>query len=370
LTNFNPILHGLRGLAAIGVFLFHWSSLFPEATAAISNVYIMGETYNFALWIGFGGLGVPLFFVLSGYLLASQLSQQKLSLSNVRRFYARRFLRIYPAVWVQFIILLFIASSSLSFFDVFLNLILWVNLPPWMTPPLNGVWWTLPTELCFYLLLPFVIEMQRKAGIIALLVFSLFITVGWRTAVIYFNQIEDYRKLIVVLDSIPGYLSTFIAGVSICFVKFKPTTNQRRLGFYIAGLIFIGLVYWLYNNIVGYWTGHWMLATWNSFIGITIACGVYFILNPMPESKIISNNILVWVGEISFGIYLWHLPIQLQLKHAWPDVWASVQMSLFSLFASAVITLIIASISYYFIEKPLMSWRRPIIPKVGVVTAP
>ena len=57
-------------------------------------------------YFGFGWLGVPLFFVLSGYLLGSKVIDQRLNRGFITRFWRRRLLRIYPAVWFHLLVLL------------------------------------------------------------------------------------------------------------------------------------------------------------------------------------------------------------------------------------------------------------------------
>jgi peptidoglycan/LPS O-acetylase OafA/YrhL len=69
-------------------------------------------------------------------------------------------LRIYPAVWFELAVLLLLAGlipgliTPAAYETLPLQVLLWINLPPVMAEPLNLVWWTLPVELSFYLILP------------------------------------------------------------------------------------------------------------------------------------------------------------------------------------------------------------------------
>ena len=105
-------------------------------------------------------MGVPLFFILSGWLLGAQVIANVPSPQFLRRFWLRRFLRIYPAVWAELAVLLLVAGAipgliTQAGYDTLpFQFLLWVNLPPVMVEPLNLVWWTLPVELGFYLILP------------------------------------------------------------------------------------------------------------------------------------------------------------------------------------------------------------------------
>jgi peptidoglycan/LPS O-acetylase OafA/YrhL len=112
-------------------------------------------------------LGVPSFFILSGWLLGAQVIAGSLSPQFLRRFWLRRVLRIYPEVWAELLVLLLVAGAipglvpQASYDTLPFQFILWANLPPVMVQPLNGVWWTLPVELGFYLILPLLGMMSR-----------------------------------------------------------------------------------------------------------------------------------------------------------------------------------------------------------------
>ena len=102
----NHAVHGLRGIAALSVVLFHWYQIFPVAAAQLETLLPSELVLNPVTPLRFGWLGVPLFFVLSGYILGSQVIRQKLTVWSLARFWRRRFLRIYPAVWFHLICLL------------------------------------------------------------------------------------------------------------------------------------------------------------------------------------------------------------------------------------------------------------------------
>jgi len=64
------------------------------------------------------------------------------------------------------------------------------------------------------------------------------------------------------------------------------------------------------------------------------------------------------LGHVSFGIYLWHFQVMRLLALIFPEAWNSPFMSLIALAISLPSTLILASVSYYLIEKPLMGWGK------------
>lgn len=367
---FNPVLHGLRSIAACAVLLFHWVLLFPSLPNALDDVEFLGTSWNLTFQFGFGWLGVPLFFVLSGYLLGSQLADRNISAMVIAKFWKRRFFRIYPAVWAQTIFLLFVAFgyfpalafpdyfSALTLSDIIRNLFLWINLPPWMIRPAISTWWTLPVELAFYLLLPFIILLVRKFGLTTIIVVSFVTTIAWRFGFMMLYKGENYSDHLYILDSIPGVLSTFVAGVSLAYLHVKFSMARRRLILLILATAFLAMQYWLVANIGSYWSGHWMLAIWNPLMAIIIALGVYCFLLPTGKSSILGNKYLVFFGEISFGLYLWHLPVQGWISSFLPGNWSPLLNSGLALALTFALTVPIASLSYYFIERPIMGWGK------------
>lgn len=323
-----------------------------------------GTYWFFAHWAWGGWMGVYLFFVLSGYLLGSQLSEQPLSKTTVFTFWKRRFLRIYPAFWFQLSILLTFGALTGLFFHFtswqygIQHFILWVNLPPAWVSPMNPVWWTLPIELSFYLLLPFVIYLQRKVGISVVLLATVGLMFVWRTIIIQQHPDVNLSTVVPLLDAIPGSLATFVAGLSLVFMP-KAKLWVRKLVLICA---LCALYFWAHHVAEShetYWTGGNILIYSNFIIATIMAAIVYACLESYPAISFLSSKLFVWLGHISYGIYLWHFPILLLMKHVWPSEWAGSQLyGSLALLVCLISSCILASISYYYIERPAMRlWR-------------
>jgi peptidoglycan/LPS O-acetylase OafA/YrhL len=152
--NHFPILDPLRFAAALGVAVFHqmfwswaWVSIgYPgfERQVAADVLYPASADYT---W--FGWVGVEVFFVISGFVIANSASN-----SSPTEFLLGRALRLYPAVWVcataTFLVLLVFGSGPASEFIVpYIHAMTLV--PKGLTAPwLDGVYWTLAAEMAFY----------------------------------------------------------------------------------------------------------------------------------------------------------------------------------------------------------------------------
>ena len=359
---FNPTLHALRGMAAMAVLMFHWHQLFPNTIAALSPEVTARTLLDPTIYLGFGWMGVPLFFVLSGYLLGAQVIDSELSATFLKRFWLRRMVRIYPAVWAELIVLLLLGTmitgliTNQGMETLPLQFLLWVNLPPAMATPINLVWWTLPVELSFYALLPLLGLLVRIIGWRWLLCLAMAVTLGWRMWLFSTTETNNYLSILPVLDSLPGVLLTFMLGFVINFLPQQLSVRQRRIG--IAGGLILLLALMQWQLIMGdvYWTGHWILVVWPPCVAVCIAALVYFFRDPTPEWGWLNQAFLVWLGHVSFGIYLWHFQVFRVLTLVYPDAWVSPWSGFGALAIAIPATLILAAVSFYVIERPLMKW--------------
>lgn len=362
--SFNPALHGIRGIAALLVLLFHWEQFFPAGGEWIQQYVPKDSLIDPTIYIGFGWMGVPLFFILSGWLLGGQVISANIDVSYLRRFWTRRILRIYPAVWAELIILLLVAQmipgliTQAGYDTLHLQFLLWLNLPPAMAAPLNGVWWTLPVELGFYLLLPLLGWLTGFLSWRALLGGSLAITMSWRLWIFLSADVENYLVVLPVLDSLIGTLFTFMLGFSLNFLPEFRTIKVRRAGLIVGVGCLLCLMQWQLVMNDQYWVGHWILVVWPPMVAAALALIICQLDYPSPNLRWLSSPVLVWFGHVSFGVYLWHFQVMRVLVILYPDYWGKPATSFVALIITISATLILASLSFYLIEKPLMGWGK------------
>lgn len=362
--NFNPILHGLRGLAALTVLLYHWASTYPAAAKTYGAVPFLGTEWNLFLFVNVGWNGVHWFFVLSGYLLASKLLHDltRFDARTIAHFWQRRVLRIYPAVWVQLTLLLPFSwwvglAPDYEWQKVLANYLLWTDPLPGGVSFYNGVYWTLPLELSFYLLLPFIVLLHKRIGFWRVMVLAMLITLAWRFGIAWLiDSGQSKLHLHRMRTLLPGMLMVFMAGYAI--TRFPQHIGDRlRYGLLAAALA--AYVFWhqlLMAMQAVLPKTHGFMITWEVVLGLLIALIIALLLKPLAPWRWLGSRPLVWLGDMSFGIYLWHWPVLRQMRKLIPGPWNTVEGSWLALLVCLAITLPLAMLSYRWVEKPALDW--------------
>jgi peptidoglycan/LPS O-acetylase OafA/YrhL len=356
-----PALDGVRGIAVLAVFLFHYGG---GATSPNILLRAVGTIKQF------GWSGVDLFFVLSGFLITGILFDTRNEKGYFSKFYARRALRLFPLLlgitlilialtpllhlqWrIGHIAYLFYGANVISYFDPTLNGV----------PPYFGLahFWSLAVEEQFYLIWPLIIylipERERLIRVcIAIIIGALFL------------RIALYESRIVVTEFL--------------FME----TPCRMDSFAIGGLL--ALLLRREKSNLSYWLPRWMLGTGISIVAIIMAfahsfegtspmmstvgltfvamIAGSFILYALREGSWINRicmiSFLRVCGEYSYGIYIYHgllRPIlQPQLPYYVNKFHSMMLGGVLFVGVSFSIIFLISATSYTFYEKPLMKLK-------------
>jgi peptidoglycan/LPS O-acetylase OafA/YrhL len=300
-----PELDTIRGLAIIGVLFYHglfWRidlSRFPSIVRTILS----------ALWLG--RLGVDLFFVLSGFLITGLLVDSKNRPDYYSRFYIRRALRIFPAYLLTLCVLAAIGYAPWRF--IVLSLLYCSNLTPLLGIPIAySVLWSLAVEEHFYLIWPAV---TRRATLIQISIccFALILLSPIsRLVSFYLTEKNGYAPFVCneyTWNSLDGLACGALLAVYLRM--FNHSRRQLvRLMWSIAGL---GLCLWVVGIPWGIWTRQRPLGAalqvvpWH-FIFVALIGGA-LILGTGPQKKLVHARSLRLFGEISYGLYLYHVLI-------------------------------------------------------------
>ncbi|HBG91087.1 MAG TPA: acyltransferase, partial [Lactobacillus acetotolerans] len=351
---------GLRALAVIGVILYH---LNPDT------------------FIG-GYLGVPIFFVLSGYLVTDHMlrSYKEEGSYNTKGFYLSRIKKLYP----QLIAVLWLSAAYILLFQrnllVKLNQIVITNLLNvynfWQI--LNGQsyferfatnespfthLWTMSIEAQFYILWPLVIWLlvkyfKKRKGIFWVLfglsIFSAlemallyktganinriyygtdtrFFSLGIGAALAVIWPIEDLKPQVRKSDTRALDIVGAIAFIGMLLLFFSNTMNPQSAFAYYGGMLIFTVLTAIMVGIIAHPGSHW--------------------------NRWLTNPVFNWIGSRSYGIYLYQFPVMIFFEDKVTDMADHV---LLYHIIEVLIILLISELTYRLIEKPMgkISWAK------------
>ncbi|MCT4121451.1 acyltransferase [Elizabethkingia anophelis] len=333
---FRNDIQGLRAFAFIFVFLFH---LNPK-------------------WLPGGFIGVDMFFVISGYLITSIILHQKSSNKfSFIYFYESRIKRIVPAYY--FALLLVAIAGSFIYLDFDLQVLRrslitsaffisnvyfgggdnYFGAKLAENPLLHT--WSLAIEMQFYLLLPILLILFRKKilpYIISLLIVIITAYVEYK----FIKKGYSSELYFSLLSRIPEFLIGSLFSIILVNGKIKLSKNINPLFLSIVGVLMI------FYSII-------FIDEKTLFPGITafIPCiGVSLILISSDNliTKFLSHKIVVYIGSLSYSLYLWHWPIMAYIRYR-NGVYEGYQFTFTEIIFITILTFVLAWISYKFVEN-------------------
>jgi peptidoglycan/LPS O-acetylase OafA/YrhL len=343
-TKYRSDLDGLRAVAVLSVIAYH-----------LSKTLLPG-----------GYLGVDIFFALSGYLITNVIWREALNKEfSIARFYERRVRRIMPALLALLIVVSACAIALLLPIDLkgyaksaFATLSFVANLYFWRDTgyfsqladekPLLHVW-SLGVEEQFYIIFPLVAVL----------------CIRWRrSALLPFTSLLVLLSLIANTLAIRGgtgnpafYLLPtraweIGAGALLALAppaKFASSWLRHSLAFLAAALLIVGLCL------------HWPPAGWGIPDAVWVILGTILAMHLGNAggswlTTVLSNTPLVWIGLISYSLYLWHWPIYVFTRYY------LVRSSLSPVEAAITVALMfsLAILSWRYVERPFRNRLMPI----------
>lgn len=338
-----PALDGLRGLACWMVINAHLGHAFP----------LIGQVP-----LNNGGLGVAIFFVLSGFLITRILLHAKHHDEKLSSFYLKRFARIIPA-YVVFLVTgaVLINADNLLYAATYTYNIAKVH-GMMSSGDAFGVAWSLCVEEHFYLFWPMVVWYcsRNRAFAIAvlLLVASLIRPIGsawnlWNDGY-GFGEVE-----LQVYYNTLTQIAPLAFGAVLAFTE-QHWRDNRRLMIYVAiGLFIAG------RNLIPMWFDEFTTGTLTTIRPalehyerfLFAACAVCICLAGTKQvTAVLEWKPITFLGRISYGVYLYHLHVYtlMRVKNGeGSDVVALVAVGL---------TVLVCFVSYKYFERPVMDWAR------------
>lgn len=365
-------LTGLRGVAAGWVLLFHLWQFAGGPPLAIGPL-------DLTPLAACGYFGVDLFFVLSGFLLGQPFLRARMAgapAPPLGRFWQRRLRRVLPAYWTQLAILLLVAAAGgaalPSAGDVLGHATLSFNLLD-NGSAINPVYWSLPVEWDFYLVLPLLaLGFARGSGRPWMLPLALLVAVGfrllcgWAITVHGMDGVPLYRWVL----QLPGRVDQFVFGMTAAWLCLRGMGPTLRAALAVGGLALILLQSWL-TAPRGDFVSQADL-TWLYWHYSVLAAGMAALIAAAAASpagwpaRLFSGRLLGWLGLISYSLYLWHYPLLGWLRPLAAAGWSP--WLLWGLLAP-LLALLVATLSYLLVERPFLA-ARDAQPAIAAATAP
>lgn len=341
-----PSLDGLRALSIALVVLSHTKSLLPPPIV---------NSGLFRYVIGGGLHGVQVFFVISGYLITALLLREldRTGDISLRRFYARRTLRIFPVFYVYLAVVAVLWASGVERQDpsTFLSAATYTII---YHPGPQG-WllqhaWSLSIEEQFYLLWPALLlflHRRRIAARVAVGLLALMPAIRFLIAILSGPAAAGHNRLIVSSSAIDTLMLGCLLAILANNTAWRRWCTRWITPWSVTALLLLGmlLVPYASTKLTHGPLQPPCLALGFSLTAMSIGAALEFLVrNPgSPAGRFLNTRPLRHLGVISYSIYLWQ-----QLFTAAP--------MRFGLFTYALI-LIAAELSFWLIERPILRLR-------------
>jgi peptidoglycan/LPS O-acetylase OafA/YrhL len=364
-------LDGLRALAALSVLCFHtWLYGFDHPYAITRDSLFDKVMFEMRI-------GLVFFFVLSGYLLYRAFARAALTGERrveVRHYARRRIARIVPAYWLGMVGAIALlwggtgtpgirlpAVSDLPLFAVFGQ-----NYSLDTIMRLNPVTWTLCVEAAFYVLLPLLgaiawrLGPRARGGHVGLVAALIPLGLVWNVLV------HEHGWNILASKALPAYLPYFAFGMLLAiWSEWRSERGAQPIGVRATAALVLGGFAIVAAN--SYWhataapraTNAWLavLSDIPAGFGFALVVGAA-VVGGGTATRWMSARPLAWVGLVSYGVYMWHVPLILFARRL--DVLPAAYPLRLLVVAPPV--LLVAAASWYLVERPLIARaarRRP-----------
>ncbi len=385
-----PELDGMRFIAFLLVFLFHrgvpWALLtrsFQTVADAVNYCLLYTGVSWWSLSNEFGrtvtrrlqengGFGVQLFFILSGYLIATLLLREEARFGRIalRAFWIRRILRIWPLYYLVVVIGFFVLPPLQTPFYVpdYLSM-LRIHLVPfllflgnWSMVLINpipsdslSVLWSVCVEEQFYLVVPLFIALVLPRFRVRLVGFLLVASIAVR----YWNASRSGSPLAIVYNTFAQF-DTLCSGVLLALVmgwnRDRPILTRWLR--YLQWPIYAATLWLFSQQKLG--QGTVWHRTWD-YVWVWM-CGVALVMVAIWGQgwlrRALSYSRIVWLGKISYGLYMYHeIAIWVRERVMYRSAWFANRDELFAIGTFALV-IAMAALSYYAYERRFLVWKR------------
>ncbi|MDR6372569.1 peptidoglycan/LPS O-acetylase OafA/YrhL [Chryseobacterium bernardetii] len=312
----------LRGIAALLVCCFHFRETINLPGLNLGNILFNK-----------GSIGVPVFFIISGFIMAfttQKINFSKDSFQQITLFYKRRLIRIVPLYYLLTFAVIIPGGGLLIYFhgaglyELIHSLLF---LPTQKEFPVLFLGWSLNFEMFFYLIFGLSLFFKEKRYYFIVGFFILTTILGY---CIHFDS--PYLKM--VTHSLNLY---FVVGILFALLLNKYTVPKKWAAIVsVTGITSFILVLLSIIPISNDWL---KLAIISMFVFSFLTFDYIFHFE--------GNKFLIFLGDISYSLYLSHPFIEIVLKRFKVEGYLNIPFFLLKI----ALVIILASVLYYFVEK-------------------
>lgn len=313
--------------------------------------------------IPFGMIGVTLFFVLSGFLITqililSRVNAEKMhekKIHSLKQFYARRTLRIFPIYYLTLIICYVFNIDNIR--EIFLWFVFYASNIYYYT---IGNWgsishlWTLAVEEQFYILWPFIILFIPKKYLLKSIIGIIILGPVFRTFLYIQSDGSEWTSTFIHILT-PSCMDCFGLGALLAYYRVFQSGRQILDSKYAVLFLLVNIL----TLISFFFFKENVLTIFFFRFNVSVIC--MFIIHKATTGfkgitgKILDNSILIYLGKISYGMYLYHSFIPMIYRTlGFPQV-NNLYVNFIIQF---VMLIIISTISWFLIEKPVNGLKK------------
>lgn len=367
-----PGLDGIRAIAVIAVILRHYTSPF---TPILKDA---GWGWNaYATIANLGWVGVDIFFVLSGYLIAKMLMNKPVkSLDAYLVFVNRRIWRLIPAYVACLLVFSVIAlmfapdskvlNNSLHLWTMTSNIqSSFIHRTALMDGNFNLVhFWSLAVEWHFYLALPLLIWVFRSVSLSAAVLIGIAILTRYSFQQLHLSDNAIYSFTLCRIDALA-------IGCMLAVVAPKVVSKHAVVASMMGAVIFISIMAAITQSAVPYKKLPWVQLYGYSLIALSVAMMMLGVIKADVNNLIVTlleRPFMLMIGRASYSLYIWHLVFFPTIANVAMDMSGTTMTTFLSAFVMAALLASFATVlSYRFVESKFYLAQRNSEPQSAAV---
>ena len=341
--------------------------------AAAALVVVVYHVIEHAQWKAFpasgplvafrvGWFGVDLFFVISGFVIAySGLLLWRADARGFQRAYwARRLTRILPLYLLTLVLWLAVFQPGFLFagwrewgWQLFTHLTFTHGFWAETHGAIDGPNWSLAVEMQFYLAMALAIGWIDRTPAWRIVLYALLVSWAYRFTMSLAYAEQGGGWVFMKTTQLPGMLDEFAMGIAAAkwVVDGGRRSGRAALAWTLAAVA-AGVAAWsIYWPWSGYWDVWWMVTFWRTPLAIFFGCVLMAAVH-LPAIVARRLKVLDWLGEVSYGLYLWHLFAIFAAIHLFGHDGPRV------LAVALPATIVVSALSWKLVEKPFMRIAR------------